>query len=222
MARVLVIDADAALRANLTNLFAQEGHDVESASSGASGLVLAKTSNPEVIVFDFGSGDGVELCRALGDVADGPRPKLLVLTAQADEATRVAAFEAGVDDFVAKPHSARELLLRMRALMRSRNSRPPADAVTVGALRVERASRRVFVDARSIDLTRREFDLLLSLADRVGRVQTREILLSTVWGDGGESERVVDTTVKRVRKKLGSAAPAIRTVRGVGYKLDVE
>lgn len=224
MSRVLVIESDGTLRTELATTLTAEGHEVESAASAQAGLALARASTPDIVLFDLllPDLDGIELCRALR--ASGmKRFVLIVLTRASDESTRVAAFEAGVDDYVTKPHSTRELVLRIRALARRRRpSIHPADLVALGALVIHRAARRVDVGGSNVDLTRREFDLLLRLAERAGHVQTRELLIATVWGDEAESERVVDTTVKRLRKKLGHVGSFVKTVRGVGYKLSVD
>jgi two-component system phosphate regulon response regulator PhoB len=183
-------------------------------------------------VFDLvlADGEGVELCRTLRADPVVRRAALFVLAAkteEGDEERRVSAFEAGADDYLAKPHSMRELVLRVRALARRRSRPPPSDVLTVGALKMDRAARRVDLAGLTIELTRREFDVLLYLADRSGRVQTRDALVGHVWGEIADSGRVVDTTIKRLRKKLaiassatGNSGPMIRTVRGVGYKLE--
>jgi two-component system, OmpR family, phosphate regulon response regulator PhoB len=219
--RVLVIDADAAMRASLAAALTKAGHDVASAPSGEEGVEVARTMQPDIVVFDVWLPDmnGLELCRILS--AQPRRPAFCVLTEARAEADRVRAFEAGVDDYVTKPHSMRELLLRLRSLARRRSSPPtPAETLTIGSLTLDRAARRVEVAGEAIETTRREFDLLVHLVERAGRVQTREAILSKVWGELSDSARVVDTTIKRLRKKLGPRAPAIRTVRGVGYMIE--
>jgi two-component system, OmpR family, phosphate regulon response regulator PhoB len=219
--RVLVVDSDATLRAKLAGALGEAGHEVLTAASGEEGLAIARVARPDIVLFDLVLPDtnGLELCRLLS--AETPRPSLCVLTAAASEEARVDAFEAGVDDYVTKPHSMRELVLRLRSLTRRRTSAPAAsETLTLGALTIDRAARRVDVAGEEIDTTRREFDLLLHLVERAGRVQTREVIVSRVWGELSDSERVVDTTIKRLRKKLGDRAPAIRTVRGVGYTIE--
>lgn len=222
VSRVLVIESDSAQRAALGAALTEAGHEAESAASAESGLALARAARPDIVLFDLMQPDipGLDLCRLLRAEL---RASLCVLTAAADEPTRVSAFEAGVDDYVTKPYSMRELLLRVRALSRRRRSAGgTSEEIAIGALRIDRAARRVDVGGVPIALTRREFDLLLHLADRAGRVQTRETLVADIWGELTDSGRVVDTTVKRLRRKLGPTAPPIRTVRGVGYKLHVE
>ncbi|HVH44377.1 MAG TPA: response regulator transcription factor, partial [Labilithrix sp.] len=224
VARVLVVESDGALRVDLAASLASAGHEVESASSGKAGLALARASDPDIVLFDLLLPDmsGLELCRTLR-AAGLKRPSLIVLTAAIAETDRIAAFEAGVDDYVLKPHSMREVVLRIRALSRRRStSSPVLELITLGVLTIDRAARRVEVAGADVELTRREFDLLLRLAERAGRVQTRDSLVTELWGEGTDSGRVVDTTVKRLRKKLGDLSPPIKTVRGVGYQLIVE
>ena len=222
MVRVLVVDADPAVRASLTSALSTAGHDVESASSGASGLAIARASRPQVVIFDLALADigGLDLARSIRrDITTGA-PLLVVLSAQTGEEERVAAFEAGVDDYVAKPHSTRELLLRVRALSRRKSDPPKAEALEIGGLRIDVAARQAWSRDARIDLTRREFDVLILLAERAGRVQTREVLVADIWGDDvAHSGRIVDTTIKRLRRKISSAGCEIKTVRGVGYKL---
>jgi DNA-binding response OmpR family regulator len=221
---VLLIDKDAAFRANLTIALAHAGHEVESAGSGEAGIALARTSRPDVVIFEFRQPDmdGVALCQSLR--AEHPAPPLLcILSSSSDEADRVAAFEAGVDDYVTKPHSNRELLLRLRSLARRRSMRPrDRDVLRVACLSVDRAARRVDVDGTPIELTRREFDLLVQFAEQPGAIHSREALLSSVWHETTFSGRVVDTTIKRLRQKLGKRSPPITTVRALGYKLSAE
>jgi two-component system phosphate regulon response regulator PhoB len=224
VARVLVVEGDGSLRADLAATLTGAGHEVESASSGQAGIALARASEPDIVLFDWHLPDmnGIDLCHALRAQATR-RPSLFVLTSATAEADRIAAFEAGADDYVTKPHSMRELVLRIRALSRRRSaSAPTSDTISLGTLKIDRAARRVEVAGSSVDLTRREFDLLLCLAERAGRVQTRDVLVGEVWGEIADSGRVVDTTIKRLRKKLGGVGPSIRTVRGVGYKLTIE
>jgi len=222
VARILIVDGDAQLRAALTAALTQDGHEVEVASSGASGIALARASSPSIVILEYVLPDmnGADLCRQLHEVAS-VRPLLLVLTTALSEEDRVAAFEAGCDDYVTKPHSMRELLLRVRAIGRRRSGAPPPERITLAQMTIDRAARRVDVAGRPVELTRREFDCLVHLAERAGRVQTREILVADVWGELTDSARVVDTTIKRIRRKLGPEAPEIKTIRGVGYKLEL-
>lgn len=219
---MLVVEGDGGLRAELAATLTSAGNEVEAAGSGHAGLALAHASAPAIVVLELNLPDmsGLEVCRAL-TATRTRRPAVLVLTSARSEEDRVAAFEAGVDDYVTKPHSMRELVLRVRALARRRGpTRPLADTLDLGTLRIDPAARRVEVGGDSPELTRRELDVLLFLAERAGRVSSRDDLVQRIWGETPESGRVVDTTVKRLRKKLGQVGGWIKTVRGVGYKLE--
>ncbi|AKV04169.1 Phosphate regulon transcriptional regulatory protein PhoB (SphR) [Labilithrix luteola] len=185
---------------------------------------MARASQPDAIVLDAALPDasGIEVCTVLRKDPSTRRSFLVVASTNADEDDRVAAFEAGADDWIRKPFSTRELLLRVRAILRRRGRRLPEDTLSLGPLRIERAARRVTVSEERIELTRREFDLLLRLADGRGRVQTRESLVAELWPDEAPSLRVVDTTVKRLRRKMGPSGAWIRTLRGIGYQLTSE
>lgn len=220
-ARILVVDNDASVRTAVATALAGAGHDVESVSSGVAALAIARAVRPELVVVDLALADsnGLDFVRAMrGDAGTGA-PLIVVLTAVSEEEERIAAFEAGVDDYIVKPCSTRELILRVRALSRRRTQAPPSDSMQLGALRIDVAARQAWIDGQRVDLTRREFDVLQELAARAGRVQTREVLIANAWGDVEHSPRIVDTTVKRLRRKIVAAGCEIRTLRGVGYKL---
>jgi two-component system phosphate regulon response regulator PhoB len=165
---------------------------------------------------------GTEVCR---QIKSDPRTKhvpVVMLTAKGEEVDRVVGFEIGADDYVTKPFSVRELVLRLRAVLRRASAgrpseRPPA---SVGPIRVDVETHRAYVDGSEIQLTPLEFRLLTTLMSRLGRVQSREQLLEDVWEMSSEVEtRTVDTHVKRLREKLGSGRDLLETVRGIGYRL---
>jgi two-component system phosphate regulon response regulator PhoB len=222
MARVLVIEDEPDLRQLLTYNLREAGHEVLAASSGGEGLKLSREKRPEVVLLDLMLPDlsGTQVCRALrGDPDLGAGLSILILTAKGEEIDRVLGFELGADDYVTKPFSMRELLLRVQALLRRGGGENARDTVEFGALRFDRGAHRTWVSGQEIDLTALEFKLLALLYDRRNRVQSRATLLNDVWGiDADVTTRTVDTSVKRLREKLGAAAEYVETVRGVGYR----
>jgi two-component system phosphate regulon response regulator PhoB len=179
---------------------------------------------PDVVLLDLMLPDipGTEVCRQLkGDPRTRHVP-VVMLTAKGDEVDRVVGFELGADDYVTKPFSVRELVLRLRAVLRRAPPVRGADRPRerVGPIRLDVEGHRAFVDDAEIALTPLEFRLLATLMARLGRVQSREQLLEDVWGMSADLEtRTVDTHVKRLREKLGSGRELLETVRGVGYRL---
>lgn len=221
MGRVLVIDGDAARRVALATALCGDLHEVEIAATAATGSYLARAARPDLVMLESVLPDatGAAVCGAMRREVSTAATLVVVIGAEIDEQSRVAAFEAGADDYVVRPFSTRELLLRVRALLRRVQSRTPRDTIVFGSVTIDRGTRRVTADGVSVPLTRRELDLLLRLIDGRGRVLGRETLVADVWADDTPSERVVDTTLKRLRKKLPALGRRIRTIRGVGYEL---
>jgi DNA-binding response OmpR family regulator len=200
---------------------AREGFGVHVESDGLGGLSAARTLHPVAIVLDVGlpGMDGTEVCRRLR--ADEDWTPVLFCTARDDEVDRVLGLEMGADDYITKPFSPRELVARVKSVVR-RASGPGAATgpLVLGRVCVDRDRRRVTVDGAEVTLTATEFDLLAYLMQRPGRVYTREQLLAEVWGYAAVvGTRTVDVHVAQVRGKLGDASP-IRTVRGVGYSAE--
>jgi two-component system phosphate regulon response regulator PhoB len=224
MGRVLVIDGDAVRRVALATALGSASHEVEIAATAETGAYLAHASRPDLVVIEsmLPDGTGAELCGTIRRDSLVSAALLLVIGAAVDEVARVGAFEAGADDYVVRPFSTRELLLRVRALLRRVSARTPPDVVSLGTVRIDRGTRRVTSEGKSVALTRRELDLLLRLVDGRGRVLGRDTIVADVWPDDAPSERVVDTTLKRLRKKLPLLGRRIRTIRGVGYELTEE
>ncbi len=222
MARVLVIEDEADLQEILRYNLGQAGHEVRVASTGHEGLRLARAEAPEIVLLDLMLPDisGTEVCKALRKDPKTQHVNVVMITAKGEEIDRVVGFELGADDYVVKPFSMRELLLRMQSVLRRRV--PGVEGATMivfGSLRIDREAHRVWSGEEEIELTVLEFKLLITLFDRQNRVQTREVLLSDVWGiEADVTTRTVDTHVKRLREKLGSAALYVETVRGVGYR----
>jgi len=207
-----------------TKLLQREGFDVVVAHDGETGLRLARSRQPELVLLDVGlpGVDGFEVCRRLRDFSDA---YLIMVTGRTDEVDRVVGLTVGADDYVTKPFSMREVVARVRVLLR-RVERAEALARTTGRLDVDGlvvdpATRRVTADGREVHLTPLEFDLLCALAVEPGAVRSREALMREVWGWGDASgTRTLDSHVKALRAKLG--ADRVRTVHGVGYALGVE
>jgi len=221
MARVLVVEDEQDLREVLEYNLGQAGHRVKTASSGAEALRLAPELKPELVLLDLMLPDlsGTEVCRALRKDPQLKDTRIIMVTAKSEEIDRVVGFELGADDYVAKPFSVRELLLRVQAVLR-RSQPIDVPVLEVGPIRVDRVAHRVTVNGGEVQLTSLEFKLLVTLLERKNRVQTRGTLLTDVWGFVAEIEsRTVDTHVKRLREKLGEAGHVIETVRGVGYRL---
>jgi len=222
MPRILVIEDERDLQKVLEFNLAQAGHDVVVCGSGRSGLGLARERQPELVLLDLMLPDmpGTEVCKILRRDPATSGMSIVMLTAKGEEVDRVVGFELGADDYVVKPFSVRELLLRIDAVLR-RSKEPAAvkPSMEFGRLRIDGEAHRVWVAGAEVELTALEFKLLVTLLERKNRVQSRSTLLSDVWGiDADITTRTVDTHVKRLREKLGVAGDYIETVRGVGYR----
>jgi two-component system, OmpR family, response regulator len=219
---VLVIEDERAI-ADLERMYlTREGFGVHVESDGRAGLAAARNLHPVAIVLDVGIPiiDGTQVCRMLR--ADGNWTPILFVTARDEEVDRVLGLELGADDYLTKPFSPRELVARVKAVLRRSSSEAASQerVYIVGAVTVDPARRRVIANGEPIDLTATEFELLEFLCRRPGRVFPREHLLSEVWGyEAAAGTRTVDVHVAQLRAKLGDASP-IRTVRGVGYSAD--
>ena len=229
MARILVIEDEADLQQVLGYNLRQAGHEVSAATRGGDGLRLAREQKPDLVLLDLMLPDmaGMDVCRSLKKGADTAAIPVVVVTAKGEEIDRVLGFELGADDYVVKPFSVRELLLRVQAVLRRsqtvlRRCQTVPDekpVVEFGRLRIDRAAHRTWVDGAEVTLTALEFKLLLALHDARNRVLTRERLLDGVWGlEADVTTRTVDTHVKRLRQKLGTAGDYVETIRGVGYR----
>ncbi len=217
MARVLVVDDDPAIREVLVAYLAREGHEVLEADSGEAALHLAAGADLVVLDLMLPGLDGWRVAEILR--SRDPELPILMLTARGEEEERVRGFELGADDYVTKPFSPRELVARVRALLRRAGHR---DELVYGGLVIRPVERRVFLDGGEVALSKLEFDLLLVLAQHPGMAYPRERLLERVWGaDFFGVDRVVDVHIASLRKKLGDDPENprfIETVRGVGYR----
>jgi two-component system, OmpR family, phosphate regulon response regulator PhoB len=222
MASILVIEDEKDLLKVLEYNLRLAGHQVLSASLGKAGLRLAREQRPDLVLLDLMLPDlqGTEICRSLRNAPETEGIRIVMLTARGEEIDRVLGLELGADDYVVKPFSLRELMLRIQAVLRRGHAEAaPAGQVAFGLLRFDREAHRVWAGTEEVDLTALEFRLLLALHDRRNRVLSREKLLREVWGiDADITTRTVDTHVKRLREKLGQAGRYVETVRGVGYR----
>ncbi len=223
--RVLVVDDEPDIVALVAYHLARVGYQVSTAGNGPDAITQARTESPALMVLDL-MLPGMSGFDVLETVRRDPamtRIGVLLLTARRDEPDRVRGLSLGADDYLTKPFSPQELVLRVGAILRRITAAGPAasDEIRIGAIRIDLAAHHVSVAGESIDLTATEFKLLLTLAERRGRVQARSNLLQTVWDAAPDIQtRTVDMHVQRLRTKLGSAGELIETVRGFGYRIN--
>ena len=220
---LLLVDDEIDLLRPLEFSLKREGFATRLARTGAEALNAARLAPmPDLILLDLMLPDmsGTEVCRRLKADSQTARIPVVMLTARGEEIDRVVGFELGAEDYVVKPFSPRELLLRLRAILRRvQPSEEEQASVRFGRLRLDTAAHRAWVDQEEVVLTALEYRLLTTLHQRRGRVQTRERLLEDVWGmSSAVTTRTVDTHVKRLRQKIGDAGVYIETIRGVGYR----
>jgi two-component system, OmpR family, phosphate regulon response regulator PhoB len=223
---VLVVDDEADIVDTLVYNLQQEGFRTRAARSGSEALRSSRERPlPDLVLLDLMLPDmsGTEICRELRQDEALRRVPVVMLTAKDAEIDRVVGFEVGADDYVTKPFSVRELMLRVRAVLRrarDTGAPVPQKRITFGRMEIDPDAHQLWVDGAEIVLTALEFRLLLTLLERRGRVQTRTTLLEDVWGIHADiTTRTVDTHVKRLREKLGAAGEYVETIRGVGYRL---
>lgn len=222
--RILIADDEADLLSLLGTSLRSAGFDVVKSEDGPSALAAARAESPALAILDLmmPGMTGLEVCKTLKNDSNTAEIAIILLTAKNSEIDRILAFELGADDYVTKPFSPRELVLRIQAILRHR-TKPGSDGsyLQAGNIRLDLERHQVFVGPHPVGLTAIEFKLLAALMERRGRVQSREALLGTVWGIDHEIElRTVDTHLRRLREKLGPAGEQIYTVRGFGYRLD--
>jgi len=221
--QVLVIEDDPDIVDMLSTQFSNAGWlALSSAAEAQSGLQKAREQLPDLIILDLmlPGGSGLDVCRILKSRPETEKIPIIVLSAKAEEIDRIVALELGADDYVTKPFSPREVILRTKAILKRCHRSRGEDPVTVGNLAIDPARHTVLVSGKPVQLTTVEFKLLNVLMHRCGRVEPRERLLADVWGyDHSVESRTIDTHMNRLRKKLGSAGKLIETIRGFGYRL---
>lgn len=226
MNKILVVEDEPDILEMVRYNLVQAGFEVAIAEEGEGVESQVQEDRPDLIILDLmlPGIDGLEVCKRLKQNAQTREIPIVMLTARKDEIDRIVGLELGADDYVVKPFSPRELVLRIRAILR-RNVRVEKanddgdTLLTAGTLTLDKAAHQVMVDNVPLDLTSTEFKLLITLMERRGRVQTRDDLLETVWGyEYSGYGRTVDTHIRRLREKLGVASDWVETVRGVGYR----
>ena len=224
--KILVVDDEPDALEILGFKLKESGFDPLFAKDGAKALQAARDQHPALIVLDLmlPEVDGLEVCKILRRDPTTSAIPILMLTARAAEMDRVLGLELGADDYVTKPFSPRELVLRIKKLLaRVKASEEPVAQLRIGELEIDVPRHRVTIRGESVDLTATEFKLLELLARRRGRVQTRDRLLQDVWGyDNPIDSRTVDTHMRRLREKVGDASTYLETIRGVGYRFRAE
>tara|TARA_B100001094_G_C18148551_1_gene782267 strand:- start:52 stop:738 length:687 start_codon:yes stop_codon:yes gene_type:complete len=220
---ILVIEDEPDIRRTLEYNIAREGFNVFTASSISEAEEAIKSHSINLVLLDLmlPDGSGLELCKKIKSNPKTEYVPVLILTAKDDEVDKVVGFELGADDYVTKPFSVRELILRIKAVLKRGQVKKEIVEVVrqFGDLKIDIESHEVYVDNNQIDLTALEFKLLNQLVDTRGRVQSRDHLLAEVWGYSSEvTTRTVDTHIKRLRNKLGTMGKYVQTIRGVGYK----
>lgn len=226
MKTILIIEDENDLAELVAFNLEKEGYRSLIAPDGPSGLEAARHNSPDLILLDLmlPGMSGMEICKVLKSNEKTARIPIVMLTAKGEEIDRVVGFEVGADDYVIKPFSPRELLLRVKAVLRRAGSGESlSKIIKVSTISIDTDRHIVTVDGNEVVLTTTEFKLLFNLAERLGRVQSRDRLLKDVWGFNHMGDtRTVDTHITRLRSKLGEAGEMIKTIRGFGYKMEKE
>ena len=227
LVKVLVIEDEPDIRKTVEYNLTREGYEVSGCGSISEAKALLENPNFSIILLDLmlPDGSGLDLCKQIKSNPETNEIPILILTAKDDEVDKVVGFELGADDYVTKPFSVRELILRVKAILK-RNTKTISSSNQIheinrnfGSLKMNVESHEVLINDEEIILTALEFKLLRQLVERRGRVQTRDQLLTDVWGYSSDiTTRTVDTHIKRLREKLGSIGKYVQTIRGVGYK----
>ena len=222
MYKILVVDDEEHIRALIKKYAAFEGHTVSEAENGLSAIEMCRSFTYDIIIMDIMMPelDGFSACREIRKFTDTP---ILILSARGEEYDKINGFEVGVDDFVVKPFSPKELMLRINAIMkRSKNAETKNNSVlTIDGFSADLTARLVFIDGNRVNLSPKEFDLLFYMIKNKNAALTREQLICNVWGyDFYGDDRTLDTHIKLLRKQLGKYSFLIATVRGVGYRFD--
>ncbi len=219
MSKLLVVDDETKIREIIKKYAEFEGHEVTEASGGLEAINICRDKDFDIIILDIMMPDldGFSVCREIRKKSSTP---VIMLSARGEEYDKIHGFEVGVDDYVVKPFSPKELMLRVAAIIK-RATKTESDIVKIGDLCIDFTGRMVTIAGKSIDLTPKEYDLLFYLVKNRGIALTREKLISNVWGyDFFGDDRTLDTHIKLLRKNLGEYSSYIVTLRGVGYRFE--
>lgn len=226
-ATVLVVDDEKDLVELVRYHLEKDGMKCLEARDGETALQLARERHPDLIVLDLmlPGVDGLEVCRKVRKDPKTASVAIIMLTAKAEEVDRIVGLEMGADDYMVKPFSPRELVARVKAVLRRGQAKDLPSVKQIGALIVDEGKHQVLVAGKGVDLTVKEFDLLCGLMKANGRVLNREQIMATVWGYSNAVDiesRTVDVHIRRLREKLGEEQKRVVTVKGVGYRFDAE
>ncbi len=220
--KILVVDDESDILELLKYNLSKEGYDVKTALDGIKGVEIAKSFTPDLIILDImmPKQDGVETCRQIRELPDLANAFIIFLTARSEEYSEVAAFDMGADDYITKPIKPRALVSRINALFRRESKKKKeSQVISINDLVIDRTSYTVNLNGETINLPKKEFELLYFLAQNPGKVYSRDELLQNIWGtDVYVLARTVDVHIRKVREKIGDNY--IITVKGVGYKFD--
>lgn len=222
MYNILIVDDEARIREIIKKYAVFEGHKVTEAANGMEAVEICRKQDFDIIVMDvmMPELDGFSACREIRKSKNIP---MLMLSARGEEYDKIHGFEIGVDDYVVKPFSPKELMLRIDAIIRRTGGSADNDVVEIDGLKINFTARIVSIDDEKIDMSPKEYDLLFYLVKNRGKALTREQILTEVWGyDYYGDDRTLDTHIKLIRKQLGDYAKYIVTLRGVGYRFDAE
>ncbi len=221
MSHILIVDDEANIREIIKKYAIFEGHEVSEASGGLEAVSICREKQFDIIILDIMMPDldGFSVCKEIRKSCNTP---VIMLSARGEEYDKIHGFEVGVDDYVVKPFSPKELMLRVAAIIK-RAAKDESDYVQIESLRIDFTARMVTIDGKSVDMTPKEYDLLFYLVKNRGIALTREKLISNVWGyDFFGDDRTLDTHIKLLRKNLGRYSSYIATLRGVGYRFEAQ
>lgn len=226
-AKILVVDDEKNILETVRYNLEKSGYRVCQAEDGEKAVEVCRKEMPDLIILDWmlPKSDGLEVCRILRGDSKTKHIPIIMLSVRSDETDKVVGLEIGADDYLSKPFSPRELLARVKAVLRRGGVKEEQETFTLGALEADWGRHVIRVSNKALDLTSKEFGLLKSLIDAKGRVLTREILLDKVWGYDRSAEietRTVDLHISQLRKKLGSVSKRITTVKNVGYRFEMD